>query len=149
MPLNLADTKIRPSGTFRLRIFRAGHLIEEMDEPNLVVGGASAIHALLLGGSFANNNVTQIGFGTSLLAPATGNTALTGAYTKALDSTAWPVAGQVQFNFSLGSTEANGVAIGEFGLFTAGGVLYARKVRSAALNKASDIALSGSWTISF
>ena len=150
MALALIDSpKIKPAGTFRLRVFRAGRLVEDWCEPNLVVGGASAIHALLVGGSFANNNVTQIGFGTGLLAPVAGNTTLTGAYTKALDSVTWPLAGQVQFNFSLGSAEDNGAAIGEIGLFTAGGVLYARKVRSAALNKAADIALSGSWTISF
>jgi hypothetical protein len=37
----------------------------------------------------------------------------------------------------------------EFGLLTGAGTLYARKVRSAALNKAADITLSGTWTISF
>ena len=41
------------------------------------------------------------------------------------------------------------MAILEFGLLTGGDVLYARKVREAALNKDSDISISGSWTITF
>ena len=149
-PLLLTDRQARPVlGFFRLRVLRAGRRIEDMAEPNLVVTGAATILALLLGGSVAGNSVTQIGFGTNLTAAAAGNTALTGAYDKAVDSVSWPVAGSVQFNFSLASAEANGMAIGEFGLLTPGGTLIARKVRSAALNKDTDISLSGSWTITF
>ena len=37
----------------------------------------------------------------------------------------------------------------EFGLLTGGDLLYARKVRSVALNKESDISFSGTWTITF
>ncbi|HCE08616.1 MAG TPA: hypothetical protein DEQ40_08450, partial [Oxalobacteraceae bacterium] len=74
---------------------------------------------------------------------------ITSPFTKALDSVTYPASNQVQFNFSLATTEDNGVAIMEFGLLNGLGALYARIVRSSALNKASDISLSGSWTISF
>jgi hypothetical protein len=137
------------TGLFHLSVLRRGRLIEEISEPNLVVNGSKQIQAQLLGGNTSGNTISQIGYGTSLTAPVVGNTGLTSAYMKALDSVTYPTTGQVQFNFSLGSGEANGVAIGEFGLFSGGGALYARKVRSAALNKASDISFTGSWTIVF
>jgi hypothetical protein len=138
-----------PSGLFLLNVYKNGELIEVFEEKNLIVDLSKQIHAKLLGGSVTGQSVTQIGFGTNGTAPAAGNTALTGAFTKAIDTVTYPATNQVQFNFSLGSAENNGMAILEFGLITAGGTLYARKTRSSALNKASDIALSGSWTITF
>lgn len=138
-----------PSGLFVLNIFRRGQLIETIEEKNLIVDASKQIHAKLLGGSVANQSVTQIGFGVNGTAPAGGNTSLTSAYVKAVDAVSYPLTNQVQFSFSLGSGEANPLAIMEFGLLTAGNVLYARKVRSAALNKDSDLSFSGTWTISF
>lgn len=136
-----------PSGIFRLKVFRRGLLIEEVEEPNLVVNGYAAVNASLLGGQVTNNSITSIGFGTNATAPAAGNTGLTGAFVVALSSVSYPASGQVQFNFALGSTQATGLAISEFGLLTGAGVLYARKTRSAPLNMNTDISLSGSWTL--
>lgn len=138
-----------PTGFFSLDIFVGGKLVEHFEDHNLIVDNSKQIHAKLLGGAFTNQNVAQIGFGTNGAAPVAGNTSLTGAYTKAIDSVSYPTTSQVQFNFSLASSENNGMAILEFGLFTAGGTLYARKVRSASLNKDTDVSLSGSWIISF
>lgn len=145
----LRDLANRPQGRFQLRVTRRGKLIELIDEPNLIVVGSQAAHAHLLGGDVTGYSITQIGYGTNLTAPVFGNTALTGAYVKNLDSHTYPASNQVQFNFSLASGEANGTAIGEFGLLFANGGLYARKVRSAALAKDTDLSLTGSWTISF
>jgi hypothetical protein len=148
--LNITDNyEEAPSGLFLLRVFRGDELIEVFEEKNLIVNGSKQIHALLLGGSVANQSVTKIGYGTNTTAPAVGNTSLTGAYMKALDGVTFPATNQVSFQFSLGPTENNGVSIGEFGLFTAGNVLYARKTRTTAIPKASDLSFSGSWIISF
>lgn len=154
MGISLHDNFERaPSGRFILEVFRCGELVEVFEENNLIVVGSQQIHARLLGGNVTNQSVTQIGYGTSGTAPVFGNTALTGSYVKALDSVTYPNTNQVQFNFSLGvggtDTGAYGLAISEFGLLTPGSTLYARKTRSAPLNFASDISLSGSWTISF
>lgn len=138
-----------PNGFFLLNIYRRGELIDVFEEKNLIVTGSKQIHARLLGGAVANQSIAQIGFGTSTAAPMVGNTGLTNPYMKAIDSVTYPATNQVSFQFSLGSTENNGANIGEFGLFTAGGVLYARKVRASAIPKASDISFSGSWIISF
>lgn len=138
-----------PSGILAYRVFRKGRLVEEVEDNNLIVIGSQVTHARLLGGDVANRSVTQIGFGTSGAAAAFANGSLTGAYTNAVGAPTYPATNQVQFPFALGTTEANGMAILEFGLLTGGGVLYARKVRATALNKDTDITLSGTWTISF
>ncbi len=148
--LHLKDTGNRPKrGRFHLEIRRSGQLIEVIDEENLIVDVSKYLHAQLLGGAVTNNSVTTIGFGTNLTTPAAGNTTLTGAFTKAVDGVTYPATNEVCFAFSLLSTEANGIAIGEFGLLTGGGSLYARKVRAAALPKESDLSLSGTWIIEF
>lgn len=136
-------------GDFYLRIYRGAELVEEWVEKNQIVDGSKFALSRLLGGAVANNSVTQIAFGTSNAAPAPGNTAITNAYTKAIDTVTYPATNQVSFNFSLGTGEANGTAIMEFGLLTAAGTLFARKVRNSALNKDTDLTLAGSWVISF
>ena len=138
-----------PTGDFRLEVFRHGQLIEVFEEKNLIVNNSKQIHARLLGGDVTNRSVTQIGFGENPAPPSGGNTTLTDAFMKAVDTVSYPSATQVRFAFSLGTTEANGKALSEFGLLTAGNVLYARKTRSAPLNKESDLTLAGTWTINF
>jgi len=145
----IKDFSRAPSGLFVLNVYRRGELIERVEETNLIVNGSKQVHAKLLGGDVEDQSITTIAFGTNGTEPAAGNTTLTDAYTKAVDTITYPETNQVAFGFSLGADEANGKAIKEFGLFTAGGTLYARKVRSAALNKESDITLSGSWIIAF
>lgn len=147
--MNLHDASAQPTGHFLLKVYRQGVLLDVMDERNLIVDGSKQTHARLLGGDVTNRSVTQIGFGESGAAPAAGNTTLTVPFTKAIDSVSYPATNQVAFNFSLTTGEANGKAILEFGLLTAGGVLYARKVRTVALNKESDLSLTGVWTITF
>lgn len=147
--MNLNDYCQGPTGLFTLRVYQRGRLIEEIEEHNLVVDLSKQTQAHLIGGDVANRSITQFAVGTNGAAPVGGNTAITGAFTKALDGVTYPATNQVRFAFSLATTEANGVAILEFGLLTAGGVLFARKVRSVALNKANDISFAGGWTISY
>lgn len=147
--IRLSDFSKAPSGLFVLDIFRNGELIEHFEENNLIVDNSKQMHAKLLGGSVVNQSVTQFGVGTGGVAPVAGNTVLTSAFIKAIDSVTYPLTNQVQFAFSLGTTEANGKAILEFGLFTPTSVLYARKTRATALNKESDLTFSGTWLITF
>lgn len=147
--MKLNDSATPPKGRLYLEVYRRGELIEVFEEENLIVDGSKQTHARLLGGDVSNRSVTRFSVGTNGTAPAAGNTALTSPYTKAIDTVSYPATNQVQFAFSLGSGEANGKAIMEFGLLTAGGTLYARRVRASALNKDSDISLSGTWTITF
>jgi hypothetical protein len=147
--LSFTDAAPGPTGRLHIEVFRKGVLVEVFDEDNLVVDGYKNTHSHLIGGDTTNYRVTQFGVGTNGTAPAAGNTALTSPFTKAVDSVSYPASGQVQFGFSLASGEANGKSIMEFGLLTAGGVLYARRVRASALVKTSDISFTGTWTITF
>lgn len=137
------------SGHFRLEVCRGGQVVEVVDEPNLVVVGSKTCLSRLVGGAVTGKQITTIGFGTSGTAPAVGNTALTGQFTKAVDSVSYPASNQVRFAFSLNTGEANGMAILEFGLITGDGTLFARKVRSSAFNKDADVSVAGTWTLTF
>lgn len=138
------------TGRFRLGVFRDGDLVELVDEPNLVVVGARQVLAALLTGSALQPGVSQIGYGSSIAAPAFGNTALTNAFLRPIDGAASPVPGVAVFRFSLGGPDANGLSIAEFGLLSPGGVLFARKTRrSAPILKDVSVSLSGTWTINF
>ena len=148
--MKIEDEVKKVVGHFYMEVRNAaGDIVDVIDEPNLVVIGARQSLARLLGGDVADRSVTRIGFGTSTATAAVGNTALTNQFAKLLDSVSYPATDQVRFNFSLTSAENNGVAIGEFGLLTAAGVLFARKNRTTPLNKESDLSFSGSWTITF
>lgn len=146
-----SDRVNQPTGHFILEVRRKGLIVPElcMDEPNLIVNGSKLVHSRMLAGDVTGRSVAQIGYGTSGTAPAAGNTALTGAFTKAIDSHSYPDAASVQFSFSLASGEDNGMAILEFGLICTDGTLYARKIRTTPLNKDVDLSLSGTWTINF
>lgn len=147
--IELIDTvERRPEGILTLQIFRKGELIEEVGY-NLVVDLSKQQLARLIGGDVTNRSLTKIGFGTSGTAPAAGNTSLTDAYVKALGAVTYPATNSVQFAFTLGTSEANGKSIQEFGLFTADDVLFARKTRAGAIVKDSDLSLSGTWRINF
>lgn len=147
---NFIDNLYRPEGIFRLDIFRKGELIEQYEDNNLVVDVSKQQLAHLVGGDVTSRSITKIGFGTGGTAPEVGNTGLTaGFYSKALGAASYPATNAVQFAFSLGTTEANGMAIIEFGLFCANDVLFARKTRSGSILKDTDLTLSGSWRLNF
>lgn len=136
----------RPSGELIVHVWRRGVRVETWRGKNLIVDTYRAVHAHLLGGD-SGYPITKIGFGTNGTTPVAGNTGLTGAYTKAIGSVSYPATGKLAIAFTLGSDEANGMSIFEFGLLTTGGTLYARRVRTAALAKTSAISLTGTWTL--
>ena len=136
-----------PRGVFELRAWRAGQLVEDYRDENLIVEGARDAFAALLAGGEGQSGA-EIGFGTDGNGPYPSDSALTGAYTKALDGHDFPDTGQVRFQWSLSTSEANGTAIREFGLLAADGTLIARKTRGV-IEKGDDISLSGTWTIIF
>jgi hypothetical protein len=137
-----------PTGHFHLELCHAGILITVIDEENLIVNGAKNQLARLVGGNSTNRHITKIGFGIGQTAVAPGNTALTNPYVKAIGSVEYPATGQVRFNWTLSTTECNGIAITEFGLICADNTLFSRKQR-APIQKESDLSLSGAWTIIF
>jgi len=135
-------------GEFRLVVRRNGVVIEEYEDHNMIMSVAKDAMAHLIAGNGSGKTITKIGFGTNGNGPAPGDTALTGSYSKNVASASYPAIGQVQFNWSLATTEANGMSIREFGLVCGDSTLFARKTRGA-IEKQDDISLDGSWTIIF
>jgi hypothetical protein len=136
-------------GVFRMRIYRRGTLIEQYEDPNLIVDGARTAMARLIAGNGTGKNLNRIAFGTNGAMPVPGNTLIASPFTKSFDRVSYPASNQVEFAWSLATTEANGKAISEFGLLCVDGALFARKNRGKPINKDSDIAIDGQWVIIF
>ncbi len=135
-------------GEFLLRIWRGGELVEEQRERNMIMVAAKTAMAMLIGGAGAGKAVAAIGFGTDGSGPTPDDTALANQYSRALAAVDYPAPGRVSFAWSLGISEANGLAIAELGLLCEDGTLFARKVRGV-INKDADLSLDGVWTIIF
>jgi len=147
-------------GVLSFKVFRhvngEKHLIEEFENNNIIVNTARNQMARLVAGEFDDRHITKIGFGTNNAVATVDDTDLTGAYVKTLDGYEFPAMGQVQFNWNLGTSEANGMKIIEFGLFCEDDVLFARRRREKTngdpadpIPKENDISLEGTWTIIF
>jgi hypothetical protein len=148
MRLRFKDTcSIR--GAFFLRIRKNGEIVEEYRDENMIMNVAKTAMARLIAGDGAGKTITKIGVGTNGIGPTPDDTQLTGAFVKLVAGHTYPQPGHVTFSWSLATTEANGMAIREFGLICSDNTLFARKTRGAIEEKADDISLEGSWTIIF
>lgn len=149
-PKPSVSTKVKARGVFHLKTYNAaGQLIDDFIEENMVVtSGLNALALLLSGDTSGDKLVAQIGFGSDPTPPAPANTTLDDLFQKDLDATSLSGSTSVSYDFSLELTENNGATIREFGLFTADGSLFARKVRGADINKTSDVRMEGTWHIS-
>ena len=127
-----------------------GKVLYEYVDDNLVVDLGRHATVLLLGGDPSAAAVTQIGVGTNNTAPTNADTSLTGLFIKALNTGSTVntyTTNTVTFGYQIDTTEANGMTIWEFGLFTASSVLVAHKVLSASIIKNSSFAIAGTWTL--
>ena len=137
-------------GVFTLSIIDAktGELLEKYVDNNLVVNGGRTAVTRLLGGDVANRSITKISFGTNGTAPASTDSAITGAFTKALGAVSYPTINSVRWAWTLEDNEGNGIGIREYGLVCDNDLLFARKTREI-INKNSSIRLVGTWEVSF
>lgn len=144
--MNCHDTCRRPRGEFQARAYRRGRLFWELTEPNLVVDLADVALPKLVSGAIT---IADIGVGTDATAPAAGDTGLTDAVLRSLSSVSYPAAGKVAWSWRILASEANGLAIREFGLFDSTGALFARKTTAAAIDKDADVTISGTWALTW
>jgi hypothetical protein len=136
-------------GTLRYKVMKNGVEVEKVEETNLIVNGARIQMAHLIAGDVTERSIDRIAVGTNGTAPTVGDTAITEPFVKAVEGFEYPANGQVQINWKLLVTEANGMAISEFGLLTADGTLFARRIRENPIYKESDISIEGEWIIIF
>lgn len=146
--------KIRIKGEFLMNAFKIVNgekrLFETYKDDNLIVdSGRYALCRLLANNGYTNYYVNKIAFGEGTVAPVAGDTDLTvGYFRKNIIDYLHTGSNIITFNWELLATEGNGLAIAEYGLYTNGDYLFARKIRSV-INKADDIILEGSWKITF
>lgn len=143
------EDKVAPlRGEFDIHILRNGKEIEHFSDHNLIVDGAREILAILLGSGDADKVITYVAVGTNSTEADISDTAITDEYRTKVLSVTYPSAGRVAFSFNIGTSEANGMEITEFGLLCSDGTLFARKVRGV-ISKDDDISIVGTWTIIF
>lgn len=137
------------TGTLEIKVYdKDGNLVQQATERNLIVNGGRNSLARLLGGAGAGKQIATIGFGTNGTAASPPDSALTGAFVKAVSAVSYPQTGAVKFDWLLDYADANGTAIREFGLIASDGTLFSRKVRDL-ISKTAEIQIQGSWTIQF
>jgi hypothetical protein len=150
--LRFVDDMQKPiKGILSYTIFKNEVPIEVAGGENLILNGAKYLMAKLIGGEFTGRNITKIGLGVSGVEPSVTDETLLGSFEKNLDGYMFPAMGQVQFNWSLKTSEANGMPILEFGLIAEDGTLFSRRIRENGkpINKESDISIIGKWIIIF
>lgn len=148
----MQNDSIKLRGIFRMQCIEhgTGKVLFEMEDNNLVVNTGRTNLVKLMGGDIAGEVVDTIGVGTSNTAATVSDTALTGAFTKALNTGGTSniyTTNTVTFGYQIDTTEANGMTIWEFGLLNTSGVLIARKVLSASIAKTVSFAITGTWTL--
>jgi len=147
MKIRFRETMPPMRGCFNMRVFRRGKLIEEYQERNMIVSGARTAVAMHLMGNCEGGHIAKIAFGTGGNVPTPDDSAITSPFIKPLLSASLLTPTQVEFKWSLFKDEANGMKIIEFGLLCENETLFARKVRTEAIPKDSDISLEGEWII--
>ena len=137
-------------GDFRIQVYRRGRLIERYEDHNLIVDGAREAMAQLIVED-VEKRITHVALGTNGATPAPDDTEITEAFVKPITGFFYPAPGQVKTAWNLLVSEANGLAIIEFGLVCADGTLFARKIREKPkpIYKEDDISIDGQWTIIF
>jgi hypothetical protein len=146
-------------GTFALKVYKNGKLVERYVEKNLIVDAGFDLVQQLLSSAAADKHVTKIAFG-DLTTPEVAETdpewtgvpdpieINTGENWKTFDSVTFPTARSISFNWSLQGNQANGNDIAYFGLLSEDETLFAAKSRPA-IAKTEDIVLQGTWIINF
>lgn len=149
-PLQLVEQPLVLRGSLELIIRRRGNIVERDVESNLIVNVARQNMAKLLAGQGTNRSITQVAVGTNPNPPSPDDTAITTPFIKPINGFSYPTPTSVRFDFTILESEANGMAIVEFGLLAADGSLFARRTRSGkVIEKDQDLQIDGFWTILF
>ena len=136
--------KFKLKGTVRLKVYENGVLIDEHVGSNLVVDSG---YEMLFQRIVTNTPVTidMVGVGSDGTAPAPDNRDLTTPFMRMITSITLITPTSFKCDFTIGSGDANGITIREFGLFMFG-MLFARKT-GITIAKNPTISISGEWTI--
>ena len=140
-------------GDFAIKVFKAGKLIDEFADHNLIVNSGRVRLAELASGK-SNKFITQIGVGTGRAEEAEDDESLENQVLFDLTSSSTDGRDAI-FNFVIKPEDANGLRITEFALFCADDVMFSHRVRRSssgevrAIEKENDIQIEGCWVIHF
>ncbi|MDP4201423.1 MAG: hypothetical protein Q8861_01910 [Bacteroidota bacterium] len=136
---------MRLQGVLELKFYKNGELVHSESAHNLVVdSGYNALFAGLSG--IANKHIVKVQCGSNGTTPTAGDTIITDAVDLLINSKITNP-NSIIIHFTLGSTNANGLTIAEFGTICADGTLFSRKTWTPFL-KIADLSVEGTWTIS-
>lgn len=139
------------NGRLKLNVFKHINgdkiLIDEFEDNNLIVLSGKQILTFLLAGEPGNHRITKCGVGENPITPYFDDTGLTNPFIKNVDGYTLLEPTVVQWNFSIAPSEAVGLNIAEYGLFSTDGQIFARKVRVPVIPKDNSISFSGDWTV--
>lgn len=134
------------TGVLHLRAYnRDGVEVWRSEDKNLIVTSGYDAAAEALAG-VAGAKIVAVAVGTNGMEPALEDTAIKNAVVIPVQSVDYPTPATVRFNFTIGYDAANGINIREFGLLTADGRLFSRRVREV-LEKSQYLTISGMWEI--
>ena len=134
------------AGTLHLCAYNSrGERLWRTTEHNLIVlsGYQSVVEALA---GVEGARIANIAVGTGGEEPVLNNNSITDAIMLPVINVSFPEFATVRFHFKIGYHDANGLAIREFGLLTAAGNLFSRKVREP-LEKTQYLSIVGMWDI--
>ncbi len=142
------DNMKQPVGILTLRAYDAqgGELWRSTSRNHIVATGYAAAAEALAG--VAGARIAQVGAGTSGNEPTDNDTQIADAVRVDVQSIEYLTPSTVRFNFTFGYDDAVGMTIREFGLYTADGRLFSRKVREP-IEKTQYMSLVGAWDIHF
>jgi len=147
-------------GKLSYTVYRNKAPIERFEDSNLIMDAMRFKMIRIIAGDLledaesdiAGLAINHIEIGTNRGGLSSGNTEITGPFPIAIKGHEYPGVGQarhfVRFLWELLESEANGMAISEFGLVTDDGSLFARRTRERPLYKESDISIEGEWVVS-
>lgn len=144
--MEFKDTLNKLTGRLTIRVIdRDGNVVSEEAGNNLIVNSGYNAAAQAMSG-VAGAAIAKVGIGTNATLPAGTDKVLTSPFIVNVDSIDYPGDAIVRFNFTIPYEVANGMIIAEYGLITADGRLFARRVRER-VTKTQFLMIVGMWEI--
>lgn len=137
--------KLKLKGVLELRFFLNGILQSIKKENNLIVDSGFYNLFLSLSGT-TGYSIDRIQCGDNGATPVPGNTVITHPVDLTI-LTSTSTINSLTLTFQLGSGDANGLTISEFGIICADDSLFSRKSWTPFL-KSSALTVEGTWVIS-
>lgn len=141
--------RVRMEGYLHLDVYRAGALIEQWEDKNLITDLARPRIRDMMSSETENKFITHIGVGEGMLPASPTDTGLVNQILVPVTAVTKPDSTTARFGFVIDLETANGMRIREFGLFCGDGTMFSKRVRERVIEKDADVSIFGYWDIHF